>query len=293
MNFKQSMKKLIWAVFPLSFRKSMAIGIERQTWLPGRHRWAMTIIRDFCEQDVDGFHRFLWSHHLGYAQLYEEANDFGAENLIGTRRILFSDLTNHLMQLGVRPATDIKSVFEVGCSSGYLLRYMETNLFPSTTVVEGIDIDEYAIQRGQSYLSGQGSKIKLRCADMADLDIVMSEKTYDLILCAGVLMYLKYEAATDVVCSMLRHSNGIVVIAGLAHPIVDNAELKQSEPRSDGALIHNIDKMVEKAGGIIEFRRWGGSQTFDGYSVYFIFCRKGNSTPLTTENKHFVTCQEA
>ena len=89
-------------------------------------------------------------------------------------------------------------------------------------------------------------------------------------------MYLRERAAADVVRSMLNHCSGLVAITGLAHPIVDNAELKYSEPRmSDGALIHNIDAMVEKAGGTIVYRRWEGSKTFDGQTVYFVFCRPG------------------
>jgi len=94
-----------------------------------------------------------------------------------------------------------------------------------------------------------------------------------------VLMYLHERAAADVVQSMLTHCRGLVAITGLAHPVVDNAELKHSEPRmSDGALIHNIDEMVEKAGGTIVYRRWEGQKTFDGQTVYFIFCRPGART---------------
>lgn len=111
------------------------------------------------------------------------------------------------------------------------------------------------------------------CVDMTDLDRVMGKRKYDLILCAGILMYVRERAAFDVIRSMLNHCNGLVAIANPAHPSVHNAKLKHSEPRSDGALIHNIDAMAEWAGGTIVCRRWEGSKMFDGQTVYFVFCR--------------------
>jgi len=270
------LKKGFWALLPLDTRKQLAVWTDQQSWMPGCHSLSMAMVRDWAEKDVDAFHRFLWAHHLGYAKFYEEVNDFGIETLPLTRRMLFENLKECLLLQSrlLTRAIDVKSIFEVGCSAGYLLRFMETDLFPEAKTLEGIDIDEYALEKGKAYFRAHASKITLIHADMADLDRVMDERKYDLILCAGVLMYLHERAAADVVQSMLNHCSGLVAIAGLAHPVVDNAELKYSELRmSDGALIHNIDAMVEKAGGTIVYRRWEGSKTFDGQTVYFVFCR--------------------
>ena len=271
-HLRRNIKQVVWKVLPLAQRKRLAIWLDRQQWLPSRHYWSMSLIRDLAEKDVDSYHRFLWSHHLGYAKLYDAANGFGAAKLLATRRILFADLAAYLKKQGIDPARDVKSIFEVGCSRGYLLRFAETEVFPSATEIGGIDIDRYAIQEGKEYLESRGSKIHLQCTDMADLDNFMGEKTYDVILCAGVLMYLKKEAAERVVRAMIRHARSVVAIAGLAHPGVDNFTLARSERRWDAALIHNIDAMVQKAGGELLYRRWEGPRLYGGQSVYFVFC---------------------
>jgi SAM-dependent methyltransferase len=274
------LKKLFMTVLPIGIRKQLAILADGQTWIPNCHVLSMAMIRDWAAKDVDAFHRFLWTHHLGYAKFYEGVHEFGVENLILTRRMLFEDLIKCLPLKGtsLADARNIGSIFDVGCSAGYLLRYMETDLFPSATALEGVDIDGYAIEMGEVYLRAHASKVRLVRADMADLDRVMDKHKFDLILCAGVLMYLREGAAADVVRSMLNHCSGLIAIAGLAHPVVDNAKLTHSEPRmSDGAFIHNIDAMVEKADGTIVYRRWEGAKDFDGQTVYFIFCRPGAS----------------
>ena len=108
-------------------------------------------------------------------------------------------------------------------------------------------------------------------------------------------MYLDEQAAASVVKSMLSHSKVLVAIACLAHPTIDNSKLERSEPRKlDGALMHNIDAMVQKVGGTIVHRRWEGARTFDGQRIYFIFCSPRTSLidsqqPVSTENReqHF------
>jgi SAM-dependent methyltransferase len=277
---RKILKKLLTTGLPLGIRKQLAILIDRQAWIPNRHVLSMAMIRDWAGKDVDAFHRFLWAHHLGYAKFYEGVHKFGAENLILTRRMLFEDLMKCLPAQGtpLSDARSIRSIFDVGCSAGYLLRYMETDLFPAAATFEGIDIDGYAVEMGEAYLRAHASKVRLAHTDMADLDHVMDGRKFDLILCAGVLMYLHEDAAANVVRSMLTHCSGLVAIAGLAHPVMDNAELKCSESRmSDGSLIHNIDGMVDKAGGTIVYRRWEGAKDFDGQTVYFVFCRPGDS----------------
>jgi hypothetical protein len=65
-------------------------------------------------------------------------------------------------------------------------------------------------------------------------------------------MYLHKQAEVRVMKSMINHCKGLVTIVDLAHPIVDDTKLEHLEVKpSDGAYIHNIDAMVESAGGTI------------------------------------------
>ena len=237
----------------------------------------MTILRDWAQEDPDAFHRFLWSNHLAYAKWHEKSNEFGSENLLPTRRMLFDDLNKFLIDQCVDRSKDITSVFDVGCSSGFLLRYMETDVFPSATIFEGNDIDGPAIQRGEAYLREHKSKVHLINADMAKLNSIMDGSTFDLIFCAGVLVYLHEEAATEVIRAMLNHCSGrgFVVIFSTGHPDIDNSKLEHSIPRKiDELFYHNIDAMVKKADGEVLYRRWDGARKEDkGQHVYFVFCR--------------------
>lgn len=263
--------KLSWLILPLKVRQLLSLWIGKISWLPG-HSWlAMKMIRDLADADPNAYNRFMWANHIGFATDYEAANDFGPENLIATRVLLFDNMNEYLMENGVDEQTEVGSVFEVGCSSGFLLRHMENNVFPMATVFEGIDIDEQAIERGVSYLGQHGSKIQITCTDMASLDTLLEDKRFDLFLCAGVLRYLNQADASKVVSSMLHHAEKLVVIAGCAHPVVDNATLDSSVLDEDGTLIHNIDAMIEEAGGKVHFRRWEGAKSYKGYSVYFTF----------------------
>jgi hypothetical protein len=70
---------------------------------------------------------------------------------------------------------------------------------------------------------------------------------------------------------MLRHTSRLAVFAGLAHPDADNRNLAASVLRDrDGTWIHNIDAMVEREGGRVVARRWGGSELVDGNTIYFV-----------------------
>jgi len=269
-------RRWLRAVVPLPFRRGLAALVGRQRWLPGRYWWAMELLRDYAERDPNGFHRFLWSHHLAYAESYEVERRFGPENLHPSRRLLFEDLTRILRAREVDPATAVRSVFEVGCSLGYLLRYLETEVFPAAERLEGNDIDRYAVAEGNRYLGRLGSKVRLSATDMSDLETLLDGQRYDVVLCAGVLMYLREQDAVPVVRSVLRHTDGMAVFAGLAHPERDNAELETSAVRErDDTFIHNIDRMVTEAGGTVVFHRWEGARQVDGNTIYFVFAQPG------------------
>ena len=264
-------KRLVRAGLPLALRQRLAIWLGGRKWLAARHWWVAELLRDFAARDPDAYHRFLWSHHLGYAETYEIPQRFGAANIHQSRHLLFADIHAYLWKCGVDPARDVESVFEVGCSMGYLLRFIETDVFPGARTLEGIDIDRYAIQAGSAWLGHQGSAVRLAAADMASLDQVLGTRRFDVILCAGVLMYLQYHTAALVVRAMLRHAGRVVALAGLAHPERDNGELEASDVRQrDGTFIHNFDAMVRQGGGRVVARRWEGPRVVDGNTIYFV-----------------------
>lgn len=119
-------ERLARAVLPLEVRKEVALLIGKLAWLPMCHQWTIPIIRDWASLDPDSFHRFLWSHHLGYARDYDSVHDFSVEyDLRPNRKMLFEDLRKTLLLLHGKDALmQVESVFEVGCSAGYLLRFL-------------------------------------------------------------------------------------------------------------------------------------------------------------------------
>lgn len=275
--FKVNAKKITRSLLPLPFRKRLAIWINHQKWLDYSRRswWCQELMRDLAVKNINEYHKFLWSNHLGYADTYEVALRFGHENVKESRKMFFSDLNDSLIKLGIRPSRDIMSVFEVGCSLGYQLRHMETDLFSSADRLEGIDIDAYAIQSGVKYLKSTGSKVQLMCADMEELDRLLGSEMYDIIVCSGVLMYLNENAAARVVDTMMSHTKIMLAFTGLAHPDIDNSQLEHSVTRdNDQSFIHNIDSMIKKAGGKILARRWEGTNLVDGHTIYFVFSIK-------------------
>ena len=276
-SFKEAAKEVIRSTLPLHLREQLAVWLNHQKWISNNRRswWCTELIRDLERLNINEYHKFLWSHHLSYAAPYEIKLRFGDENMKESRKILFSDLRTHLMGMSINPQIDITSVFEVGCSLGYQLRYLESDLFSSANDLEGIDIDQYAIESGSGYLRSIGSKVRLMCVDMKELSNLLRNKIYDIILCSGTLMYLNEDAAFKVVDVMLKHTKMMLILTGPAHPEVDNSQLEHSMVRNgDGAFIHNIDSMVKRAGGKVLARRWEGNKMVDGQTIYFVFAVK-------------------
>jgi SAM-dependent methyltransferase len=270
---KNTGKNAIRSLIPLSIRKRMAVWVHRQQWINSDRRswWSVELVRDLAETDVDAFHKFLWTHHLSYAQSYEAAGRFGGQNIKASRRIFFSDVREQAAQLEPLAEQSVRSIFEVGCSLGYLLRFIETDVFPRATELAGIDIDRYAIESGSKYLHSVGSKVVLECGDTRELERWLGGKTYDLIVCTGVLMYLNQSAADEAIATMLRHGR-LLAMAGLAHARFDNATLHHSDVRtSDRTFVHNFDRMVTDHGGRVVWRRWEGARDVDGNTIYFVF----------------------
>jgi 2-polyprenyl-3-methyl-5-hydroxy-6-metoxy-1,4-benzoquinol methylase len=275
--FKSAGKDAFRRLIPIGFRKRIATWIHAQSWISADRRawWSMELVRDLAQNNPNAYHKFLWAHHLGYAAPYEVGDRFGAENMRLSRLIFFQELTKCMAASGIS-GQRIGSVLEVGCSLGYQLRYLETDLFREARLLEGIDIDDYAVRTGRDYLASVGSRLSLVCGDIQDLDRLVGQRAYDLILCTGVLMYLKQHDAAELVRNMLSRSRVMLAMAGLAHPREDNSLLARSDVRErDHTLIHNFDEMVRGAGGSVLARRWEGSRLVDGQSVYFVFAKPG------------------
>lgn len=267
--------ELLRRYVPLRWRQRCAIWLDRRRWLPSGKWWALQLIRDMEKTDIDAYHRFLWQHHLAYAETYEIERRFGALRIHPTRTMLFEDLERCYTEMGGDFRRDVRAVFEVGCSLGYLLRFLETDVLAAPERLAGVDIDVQAVQRGAAYLEGQGSIVRLCAADMDGLRDLVGAERYDLFLCCGVLMYTREEQALEIVRTMLDCGK-IVAISGLAHPEIDNRDLGAAVVRErDGTLIHNIDRMVKSAGGCILARRWEGARQVDGNTIYFLICRGG------------------
>jgi SAM-dependent methyltransferase len=274
-SFKSAAKDFARRGMPLSWRKKTCVLMEERKWFDPDTRvwWTRELLRDFEDGDRDGYHRFLWSHHLGYARPYEVEKRFGTENMVLSRKLFFRNLQDVLSSVGMGTG-DVRSVFEVGCSLGYQLRYLETDLFSSAEVLEGNDIDAYAVDQGNAYLKKSRSKVRLFCGDMADLDLLMKGKIYDVVLSTGVLMYLQEKEASRGVKTVLEHCR-FAAFSGLAHPDRDNSLLTGSCIRErDGSLIHNIDSMIKAGGGEVLSRRWEGKKLFEGQTIYFVYAKK-------------------
>ena len=271
---KSSLKAGLRRALPLALRKKLAIAIHQSRWLPERQRqwWSQQVVSDFASVDASEYHKFLWANHMAYARTYDVEHRFGDGKLNKTREMLLEDLGLLLEKQGLVPERDVLSVFDVGCSLGYLLRHLETGLFAGAKRLTGIDIDAQAIRDGDHHLKALGSKVALQTADMESLPGLLGAESYDVFLCTGVLMYLTQPKAQQVVKTILAHTKVVACFAGLADPGVDNAKTQASSLRAeDGSFIHNIDKMVELAGGRVVFRRWEGARLVDGNTVYFVF----------------------
>ena len=266
------------AVLPLPGRVRLVKVLGRRPWVPFRDRLAIELVRDFAERDPIACHRFLWSNHLAYAESYTVAGRFGADRINGTRLLLFDDLRDVLTESGVDPERDVSSVFEVGCSLGYLLQYLEVGMFSAATVLEGVDIDRQAIEDGSRHLRSIDSKVHLEVADVRDLEAVFAGRRFDVVLCAGVLLYLPESDARRLVATVLAHTRVIAAFAGVADPTRDNRGLPTSRVRErDATFIHDIDAMVDAAGGRVIRRRWEGARLIQDTSIYFVFASPGQT----------------
>lgn len=271
---KVIVKRVVVGTLPLSVRRWLAVWLDGQAWIRPENRryWGTQLLVDFAKNDVNAYHKFLWTHHLAYANTYEIDQRFGYEKFNESRKILFGELGRRLETLGIEPYRDINSVLDVGCSLGYLLRYIETDVFPNAASLIGIDVDSQAIDNGSAYLKELGSRIQLYNCDLERIDSVLGDQHFDVVLATGVLLYFDEQSAQRVVASLVSRTERLLIISGLANPDRDNRELDESRVReTDGTWIHNIDVMIESAGATVAARRWDGERVVDGNTIYFLY----------------------
>jgi SAM-dependent methyltransferase len=267
---------------PLSVRMQAAAWLTRQRWLPVSDHVAIGLIRDLQTSDPKRFHKFAWSHHLmGYARWYDsEAELFAREQMQPSRLELFADLRSVLERDLTMETASIASVLEVGCSQGYLLRHLETDVFPRCPDFVGIDIDAPAIEKGMRHLQRLGSRVQLLHGDMEHLDGLLGTRVFDVTIAAGVLSYLNEADATHVVGRLLRRTRTVLALAGLAHVGQPNRTLDQSvpSPTHEGQWIHNFEALAAAAGGRVVRNRWEGARLYNLQTLCFAFVVPGMSS---------------
>ena len=276
---KDAIRRCAILIVPLSLRKWMAVWLNRRLFIGSetRNSLAEQLLSDFAGNDVNEYHRFMWTHHLGYAETYVVEKRFGYENMHETRKIFFEELRTQCASVGLDPATDFASVFEAGCSLGYLLRHMETDVFTSATGLEGVDIDGQAIAAGTQHLAKLESRVVLHEGNMESMADLLNDRTFDFMLASGVLLYLDQPLATKLVAQMIRHTEKMLAITALAHPTIDNKCLSHSVLRErDSTWIHNVDEMILQAGGTVYGRRCDTGRIIDQNTVYFLFAMPPN-----------------
>lgn len=280
---RQRIKETLRLLVPLAVRKRLSILLSRQRWLGPdlQYWWTKELLADFARSDSGAYHRFLWSQHLAYAKSYEADRRFGEENMKESRKLFFDDLGRILSAEGANSPDEVRSVLEVGCSLGYQLRHLEMGLFSRASDLLGIDIDRHAIAEGSEYLSLCGSRVRLVCSDMGNLGSQLGDRAFDVVISTGVLMYLDEQEAGEVVREMLRHTTRLLALSGPAFPDRDNRTIERSVLRErDGSWIHNLDALVEKAGGTVVSRRWEGKRVVDGHTIYFVFAERPDAHAL-------------
>lgn len=267
-------KKLVRKALPLEMRKRAAIRINKQKWISGRGHLALGLVRDLSVSDPKAFHKFLWENHIaGYAGWYDDSRSlFDFSKMEPSRVEFFKDLTAVIKGQGLAPA-DFRSALDVGCSQGYLLRYIETELFPNAHVLAGIDIDAKAIEKGAKHLKNLGSCVRLASGDMESIGRLLGDEKFDLVFAAGVLSYLNEADAQKVVNEMMRRAGRLIALVGIADKDADNNTLASSKlsPDHTQQWIHNFETLIKKAGGSVVFSRWEGARLFNHQTLNMVF----------------------
>lgn len=267
-------KALARKALPLEMRKRAAIKINKQKWISGSGHLALGLVRDLSVNDPKAFHKFLWENHIaGYAQWYDDSRFlFDFSKMEPSRVEFFNDLRYVIKDIGLATA-DFSSALDVGCSQGYLLRYIETELFPDAQDLVGIDIDAKAVEKGAAHLKNLASKVRLASGDMESIGKLLGDRKFDLVFAAGVLSYLNEADAQKVVNEMMRRTGRLIALVGIADKDADNNTLASSKlsPDHTQQWSHNFETLIKKAGGSVVFSRWYGARLFNCQTLNMVF----------------------
>ncbi len=267
-------KALVRKALPLKIRKRVAIKINKQKWLRGSGHLALGLVRDLSASNPKAFHKFLWENHIaGYAEWYDDSRSlFDFSKMEPSRVEFFNDLKSVIKDMGLATA-DFRSALDVGCSQGYLLRYIETELFPGAQDLAGIDIDAKAVEKGAAHLKNLASKVRLVSGDMESIGKLFGDGKFDLVFAAGVLSYLNEADAQKVVNEMMQRTGKLVALVGIANKDADNNTLESSKlsPDHTQQWIHNFETLIKKAGGSVVFSRWEGARNFNNQTLNMVF----------------------
>ena len=278
-----TMAKLVRRMVPLKLRIRIAAWLSRNRWIPYIGRWSDALVRDLEAIDPKRYHKFLWEKHLdSYGQRYEPDQLFSAHKLNGTTEAysaFMQDLAAALEGLGIDGT--VGGVLDVGCSVGHVLRALETEVMPEAEVLVGVDIDRHATASGSAYLSQVGSKIRLLCGDLEELDRLLEKQTFDFSFAAGSLSYLNQADTQNAVWAILSHTDKLAAFIGLAHPHGPNDELPASVFRDQlGSMwTHNFGDMVEAKGWEVVSTRWKPPSGSDSQGLYSVFASPPRPVP--------------
>jgi len=266
-------KRVLWSITPLPWRKRAVIWLDSVPWLRTKANFSFVLLGDLDERDGEEYFRFVWSRHVAEARKFEGYIESDEDQLLPTRHVLLAELTGFLEARGLNPHRDVKSVLDLGCFRGSLLRFVERHVFENAEELVGVDLDAKAIAEGTARLARESSEVRLHCRDVTEVGSLLEGRRFDLVFCTGVLMYLTYPSAQKVV-QWMCDSGTYVVMTDIAHPCVDNGKLERSERRFDGGYLHNLDEMARTAGASVLYHRWDGDRSLDGFSIYFVFASR-------------------
>lgn len=97
-------------------------------------------------------------------------------------------------------------VLDVGCSTGYLCRIMQTEFQCQVT---GIELSAEAAQKAQPFCD----KVLVGDVEHLDLGKALGAKTFDVIVFADILEHLKYPAKVLRQCRLLLKEDGFILVS--------------------------------------------------------------------------------
>lgn len=142
-------RRVLWSIAPLPWRRRVVVWLDGVTWLRTKANFPFLLLGDLDERDGEGYFRFVWSRHVGEAREFGGYIESDEDRLLPTRHVLLAELTRFLEARGLNPHRDVKSVLDLGCFRGSLLRFVERYVFENAEELVGVDLDARAIAEGR------------------------------------------------------------------------------------------------------------------------------------------------